>query len=133
MDSGAWLALAHDRDQYHARASDIYPQLLMKSRRLITTNLVVAECHSLLLKYKGRGVALLFLHTLNQSPRIEQIHSTADLEADAVKILERFEDQDFSFTGAVSFALMKQRGIRTAFAFDRHFAAAGFTVVPAAG
>jgi predicted nucleic acid-binding protein len=133
VDSGAWLALAHDRDQHHARASHIYPQLLAKSRRLITTNLVVAECHSLLLKYKGRGVALLFLQTLNQSPRIEQIHSAADLEADAVKILQRFEDQDFSFTDAVSFALMKRRGIRAAFAFDRHFAAAGFTLVPASG
>jgi predicted nucleic acid-binding protein len=130
VDSGAWLALAHSRDQYHGRASEIYPCLLAESRRLLTTNLVVAECHSLLLKYKGRGPALLFLETIGQSPRIEQVHATADIETKAIEILRQHQDQDFSLTDAVSFAIMKQRGIRTAFAFDSHFAAAGFTLVP---
>jgi uncharacterized protein len=130
VDSGAWLALAHDRDQYHAKACRIYPRLLAESQRMVTTNLVVAECHALLLKYKGREVALLFIDTMKQSPRIEQVHSTAALEAEALELLRRYRDQDFSYTDAVSFALMKQRGIQTAFAFDRHFAAAGFKLVP---
>ncbi len=130
VDSGAWLAVSHDRDQHHAGAAKIYPRLLEQSRRLITTNLVLAECHALLLKYKGRKLALLFLETLGQSPRIEVVHSTADLDTEAVEILRRYEDQDFSFTDAVSFAVMRRREIRTAFAFDRHFASAGFTLVP---
>lgn len=31
---------------------------------------------------------------------------------------------------AVSFAVMRQRGIGAAFAFDRHFRTAGFDLVP---
>ena len=130
VDSGAWFALAQDRDQYHARAKEIYPRLLAESRRLLTTNLVVAECHSLLLKFKGPSVALLFLETMSQSPRIEEIHSTAETETKALEILRRHQDQNFSLADAVSFTIMRQRGIKTAFAFDRHFAAAGFTLVP---
>ena len=40
--------------------------------------------------------------------------------------LDRFADQAFSLTDAVSFELMKRERIAVAFAFDRHFEAAGF-------
>lgn len=130
VDSGAWLAPAHDRDQYHQEAAKLYPRLLADSGRLVTTNLVVAECHSLLLKYKGRGTALTFVDTMKQSPRIEVVYADARIEAEAIEVLRRFGDQDFSYTDAVSFALMKLRGIHMAFAFDRHFATAGFKPIP---
>src|SRR5438034_917898 len=44
--------------------------------------------------------------------------------------LERYDDQNFSFTDAVSFAGMAERGITDALTLDGHFAAAGFRVVP---
>ena len=44
--------------------------------------------------------------------------------------LERYDDQGFSYTDAVSFAVMTERGIRDALAMDRHFATAGFTLLP---
>lgn len=47
------------------------------------------------------------------------------------KWLERFDDQDISFTDAISFAVMSERGIEEALTLDRHFAAAGFRVVNA--
>jgi hypothetical protein len=46
--------------------------------------------------------------------------------------LSRYSDQEFSFTDAVSFAVMRQRRIREALALDQHFSTAGFEVVPAA-
>jgi len=39
-------------------------------------------------------------------------------------------DQDFSFTDCTSFALLSRLRIQEAFAFDHHFWAAGFVVVP---
>jgi len=42
----------------------------------------------------------------------------------------RFDDQPCSLADAVSFAVMKQRGIRDALTLDRHFGIAGFTVIP---
>ena len=43
--------------------------------------------------------------------------------------IERFHDQDFSLTDAVSFELMVREGLSEAFAFDRHFTVAGFQLV----
>ena len=44
--------------------------------------------------------------------------------------IDRFEDQTFSLTDAVSFAIMTERRITTALALDRHFRVAGFEVAP---
>jgi predicted nucleic acid-binding protein len=56
---------------------------------------------------------------------------TEQVERQAYEILERFADHPFSFVDATSFALMRQQRIRHAFAFDIHFATAGFLRVPA--
>lgn len=132
VDTGAWVALADEDDRHHARATSAFPRLLREHQRLVTTNLVVAECYILLRLELGHGPAVAFLEHLRASPRIERVYATADLEDEAEGILRRYQDQDFSFTDAVSFALMRQREITTAFAFDAHFATAGFVCVPPA-
>ena len=59
------------------------------------------------------------------------ISSSPDYQESAITDwLDKFDDQDFSFTDAVSFAVMSDRGIREALAIDHHFTVAGFTVVP---
>jgi hypothetical protein len=52
------------------------------------------------------------------------------LEFKAEKILEKYQDQDFSYTDAVSFAAMREFKIGKAFAFDSHFSTAGFAIIP---
>ncbi len=52
------------------------------------------------------------------------------LEFKAEKILEKYHDQDFSYTDAVSFAAMHELKIGKAFAFDSHFSTAGFVTIP---
>ena len=131
VDTGAWVALADQDDKYHERAAREYPDLLKHYRRLVTTNLVVAEVYIILRKALGHAAALIFLESVKSSPRIEKVQSTEELEIEAEDILRRYSDQDFSYTDAVSFALMRQRGIGTAFAFDKHFSIAGFSMVPA--
>lgn len=62
------------------------------------------------------------------------VWSTPQLEDEAITDwLGRYGDQDFSFTDAVSFAVMQERNIGEALTLDHHFAAAGFRVVPAGG
>jgi len=128
VDTGAWVALADVRDQHHQRASAVYPSLL-KRYRLVTHNLIVAEAYILIRLALGHAAAITFLDSLS-SPRILLVRSDAALEADAVKILKKYRDQTFSYADAVSFALMRRRGINEAFAFDKHFATAGFICVP---
>jgi predicted nucleic acid-binding protein len=52
------------------------------------------------------------------------------LEREAVtRWLARFADQEFSLTDAVSFEVMQRNKVTHAFAFDRHFAIAGFKLL----
>ena len=130
VDSGAWLALADKRDQYHAQATAVYPQLLRQSARLITTNLVVAESYNLIRRRLGHKPGMRFLQSLRQSGRLERVYSDIELELAAEKILAQYRDQDFSLVDAVSFAFMQQRDIQQTFAFDHHFQIMGFTILP---
>lgn len=58
------------------------------------------------------------------------VHVDEATEVDAHALLRRYADQDFSFVDGTSFACMRRRRLRAAFAFDKHFATAGFARVP---
>ncbi len=92
--------------------------------------MVVAETHALIMRRIHRAAALAFLREVGRAPHVV-VTSTPDLEARAQREwLERYEDQEFSLTDALSFSVMADRGIREALAVDRHFVIAGFAVVP---
>ena len=78
----------------------------------------------------GHGAAVRFLGLLEASPRIRRVQVDSETEAVAERFLRQFHDQEFSYTDAVSFAVMRSLGLKEAFAFDRHFATAGFVRVP---
>lgn len=133
IDTSAWFALA--KRSMRAGDDESRVRAALKSRlkagvRPVTTNLVVAETHVLMFRRLGRPAAQTFLSEVNRSP-IVVVRSDGDLEDAAQhEWLVRYGDQDFSFTDAVSFAVMSARGIRDALTLDGHFAAAGFVVVP---
>jgi predicted nucleic acid-binding protein len=130
VDAGAWIAIAYRGDENHAEAVAFYERLLWEKRPLVTTNLIVAEANVMIRRYSGHQAAIGFLDSIRQSSRLTRIYSDAALEVEGEKTLRRYADQDFSLADAVSFAVMQQRGITEAFAFDGHFATAGFVVVP---
>lgn len=131
VDTSAWYALALPRDPAHARLARTLRERVTRGVRIVTTNLVVAETHALLLRRVGRGPAEAFARIVRGSPNLV-VTSTPELEMAALdEWIGRFEDHDLSLADAVSFAVMKERGTREALAQDRHFATAGFAVVPA--
>jgi len=130
VDAGAWIALNDRGDQHHLTAVKFYRGLLQERRPLVTTNLVVAEAYIAIRRAGGHEPAMRFLDSLRQGSHLLRLYSDSKLESAAEEILRRYADQVFSLVDAVSFAVMTQRGITEAFGFDRHFVAAGFTVVP---
>jgi predicted nucleic acid-binding protein len=130
VDAGAWIALADADDQYHQLAAQAYPELLRRYRRLVTTNLAIAEAYIVIRRALGHRAAMAFLDGLGASPRIEKVYSGPGLEVEAKRILRQYADQDFSYVDAVSFALMHHRDLIDAFAFDQHFTTADFVCVP---
>jgi predicted nucleic acid-binding protein len=130
VDSSAWYPLARTSHADHARLATALTARVGRKVRIVTTNLVVAESHALILARSDPNTARRFLREV-RSPPIEIVVSDAALESRAVTHwIEKFRDQPFSMTDAVSFEVMKSRGIREALTLDGHFAVAGFTMVP---
>ena len=126
VDTSAWFPLLVAKHPDHARLASALRELIRSRRRLVTTNLVVAETHALLLRRVGGPTALAFVRTVDEAPNVV-VRSTRDLETEAERNwLVRYADQDFSFTDAVSFAVMTDRRIRDALSLDHHFEVAGF-------
>lgn len=129
VDTSAWYGLADPRQPDHRGLAATLEDRVRRGTLVVTTNLVVAETHALLLRRGGREAALRFLDEVGREPILVE-SSTPEMEARArLDWLIRFQDQDFTLTDAVSFVVMRERGIQEALALDRHFAAAGFAIL----
>jgi uncharacterized protein len=70
--------------------------------------------------------ALGFAASLIEQPDVEVVWVGEDLHREAMRLLQTQTDKRYSLTDAVSFLLMRQRGITAALTTDRHFEQAGF-------
>jgi len=131
VDTGAWFAVQATDDSRHVIARETFMRLLAGGRTLVVSNLVVGETYTLLRVSRGYPEAKRFLDMLVRSRKIERLFITEQVERQAYELLHRFADHPFSFVDATSFALMRQQRIGHAFAFDAHFATAGFLRIPA--
>ena len=130
VDTSALLAISRARDQYHERAVRIAERHIASGGRFVGTVLVLGELHSHLLYLRGPELARVALLRLLEDPAHEWVEVSGDLIRSAVgSWLARFADQRFSLVDAVSFEVMRRRRLTHAFAFDRHFATAGFSTL----
>src|SRR3982750_783478 len=82
VDTSAWYPLLVAKHPDHARLASALRGLIRNHRRLVTTNLVVAETHALLLRRVGHATAIAFVKTVDEAPNVV-VRSTRDLESDA--------------------------------------------------
>lgn len=130
VDTSAWYPLVVRSHPQHGALANGLRAAVRAGTRVVTTNLIVAETHALLLRRTSRETALAYVRGAALPPNLV-VWSSAALEGAAVGgWLERYRDQDFSYTDAVSFAVMAERRIEAALTLDHHFAAAGFRVLP---
>jgi uncharacterized protein len=127
VDSGAWIALFSAADQHHAAADAGLRLAAARRIRLVTTSLVVAEVHRLLLFRAGIRAAVAALDALDHSALLDLHFTTRDDHRAARAWLARLPDQPISYTDAMSFAVMRALRCSTALTFDHHFDLAGFT------
>ena len=80
VDASAWYPLADPGHPDHARLARLLQQSVVEGARVVTTNLVVAETHALLLRRTGPVPALRFLREILREPLLVE-RSTADIES----------------------------------------------------
>lgn len=130
VDAGPFIAKSAQRDQFHDRAIDYWSTLAGNREPLLTSNLVLSEALTLLARkteyqWAAETARIVYECGLFTILRPEPADETA-----ALGYFEKYADQHVSFTDCVSFALMRRKGIRRVFTFDRHFVLAGFEAVP---
>jgi predicted nucleic acid-binding protein len=129
VDTGAWIALALTRDPLHPRASETWKALLGTGAKFRTSMSIVVETFAFLDRNTTRQVALAWKDSLEVVDRLRVLPSTSEDLEKAWKYFERPDLHELSAVDALSFVLMTQQKIRVAFAFDSHFATAGFRMV----
>ncbi|MEK7743991.1 MAG: PIN domain-containing protein [Elusimicrobiota bacterium] len=127
VDTGGWYALLNRRDTHHGEAVRF---LREGERHFLTTNYVVLETVNLLNSRAGHGPARLFLERLADSKLLTLHHISPIQHRRAELYFQRRADKGYSLTDCSSFVVMEEAGLKEAFAFDRHFTQAGFTLLP---
>src|SRR5207248_4773430 len=61
VDTSGWYVLALPSASQHRKASEALRNRVQRGARVVTTNLVIAETHALLLRRTSRKVALTFV------------------------------------------------------------------------
>jgi predicted nucleic acid-binding protein len=129
VDTGAWIALALTRDPLHGRALEAWSQLRQAGARLCTSVPVVVETFTFLDRNVSRATARAWKDSLAGLGHFAILPALPkDLDR-AWSYFDRADLHKLSATDALSFVLMQDRRIRRAFAFDTHFAAAGFRLI----
>ena len=130
IDTSAFLARYLSRDEHHPQAQQAFDRLARERRPVATTSHVLDETITLLGRWAGHTFAAERARSILASRILRILRPTKDDEIAALGEFERFADQHISYTDALSFVLMRQNGIREAFAYDRHFSLAGFPLWP---
>jgi predicted nucleic acid-binding protein len=120
LDTGAFLALADEDDDYHSVAKSVHAQLLGAHAQLLTSNFVLAETYTLIRFKVGHNAAVEFMKRFDQTG-IKVLRVTEAIEHTAKAIFTRYDDKEFSFVDCTSFALIDHHRFDHAFAFDSHF------------
>ncbi|MDQ3749670.1 MAG: PIN domain-containing protein [Acidobacteriota bacterium] len=123
LDTSGLLCI-HDQDDFrNAQAIEIFTA----ARFLLTSNYVLAEFVPLSqTRGKDRQETISFINDLLEIPRLELIWVDENLHNQAMELLANRLDKNYSLCDAVSFVLMRERGIIEALTTDKHFEQEGF-------
>jgi uncharacterized protein len=126
LDTAYVYALLNARDAWHAAATVWERRLAARRRRLVTTELVLAEIADGLAALRFRGHAVRAIDTLRASPLVEVVPASSALFAAALERYRARSDKDWGLTDCASFVVMEERGLSEALTTDDHFVQAGF-------
>ena len=74
-----------------------------------------------------RSTVLMYSLELMENPNVEMVWVDEILHREAMDLLLVRQDKTYSLCDAISFVLMRKKGIREALTTDKHFEQEGFT------
>jgi len=133
VDTGAWLAVTVQRDQYHQVAASYYLELIAGSSLFLTTNYVLLETYTRIRYDDDLPQAIALRQSLQQAQEaraLQVVWITPEIEAEAWQIFSSYTDQSFSIVDCTSFVVARQEKVDEVFGFDKGFLTMGLLLQP---
>lgn len=134
IDSGAFIALAHEGDDLHREAIEFYKTVPVYVSR-VATHAVIGETYTFLRYHAWQGAALAWLDSMEKAlvgGHLRVVCPDADVDRAAREVLRRFKDQELSYTDALTLAVLEMERVKFVFGFDHHLGLTGRAVLPGA-
>lgn len=128
VDTSAFFALLDRDDANHAKAKKAWVDLLGSDRTLLTSNYVIVESSALIQHRLGAEALRGFHEDVLPLINIEWIGEAT--HRSGMSALLAASKRKLSLVDCVSFEVMREAGVRKAFAFDPHFREQGFLGLP---
>ena len=126
VDTAYVLALVNERDQYHDRAQELAD--LFEGHDLLITDAVLLEIGNALARgFKEQAIEIITYFF--ESEEVEIFRHSSQVFDKAFALYKKYDDKEWSFVDCISFIVMRERGIKQALTFDRHFEQAGFVTI----
>lgn len=128
VDTSAFYALLDERDAHHERAVRAWCLAETRFGAVWTSNYVLVETCALLQSRLGMSAVRRFEDAILLPVEVywvpEEVHRTASAMHRAADLGR------LSLVDCSSFEVMRRRGIRHVFCFDKHFERRGFEILP---
>lgn len=119
VDTSFFYAILDQSDKQHLACKAVIDEARRQARSLVSTPLVIAETHALLLYRIGQHVATPWLRDIRLW--VDVLPVSLEIEQQAIEIIQIYADQEFTFSDAVSFATIDAFKIPVALSVDKHF------------
>lgn len=123
------MAYENADDQNHRSARGHWASLT-SAPALVTTSYVLDEVLTFLNVRRQHQRAVRIGERLMEGSFAELVHVDEDLLRRGLDLFRRRPDKRYSVTDCISFVVMRDRQIDTAYAFDDHFGQEGFVREP---
>ena len=128
LDTSGLIAVLDSSDRFHRLACDIWINWNTHGKRLCTSNYVVLEASALVQRRLGmKALRVLYKNLL--AP-VDIVWISQDLHRAALSSLLAVNRRLLSLVDCTSFEVMRDLGLHSVFAFDRHFHEQGFVCLP---
>ena len=128
LDTSCFLAILDADDQHHAKAKAKWEEIISKGATSVCSNYILVETFALIQHRLGMEAVRAFQEDVVPLLTIEWVNESIH-QTGAMSLLAA-DKKRLSLVDCISFNLMRHLGIKSAFAFDRHFKEQGFECVP---
>ena len=128
IDTSALLAIMDADDSNHGRAKERWKDILNGESSPVCSNYILVETFALIQHRLGMEAVRAFQEDIIPVLTIEWVGE--ELHQAGIMGVLAASRKGLSLVDCTSFAVMRNLGIKSAFAFDRHFREQGFECVP---